>query len=138
MVKVEVRGMEALQARLKRTSATLAREAPKAVRVFAGEGMNEAQKRVPVVTGRLRSSAYIREVKRNQHRTDVRFGYEAPYAVFVHEIPYSGRTTRGKPGALRNGKGYKWLQRAFQKVKRNSASRVMDRIKHAVRTTWER
>ena len=46
---------------------------------------------VPVDTYNLKDSFFVDKVKRNQYRTDIIMGYnrynEAPYAVFVHEIP---------------------------------------------------
>jgi hypothetical protein len=97
----------------------------------AGRIMDNAQTRVPVVTGRLRSSAFIR--RRQKHKKDeIYLGYEAPYAKFVHEIPYSGKTTRGLVGAVRNGKGYKWLEKAAEFVLKGARVRLINKIREAL------
>lgn len=90
--------------------------------------MDEAQRTVPVVTGHLRSSAFVNVLK-----SKIDIGYSAPHAVYVHEVPYSGKTTRGKPGAMRNGQGYKWLARAAQKIFPGSAKRIAQAIAKAMR-----
>jgi hypothetical protein len=90
--------------------------------------MDTAQAKVPVVTGQLRSSASIKVLK---NAVDVR--YTAPHAVYVHEIPYSGKTTKGKLGALRNGQGYKWLELAARQVFAGSAKRMADAIRAAIK-----
>ena len=94
--------------------------------------MDEAQKRVPVVTGRLRSSAFTRDTKTGKRR-DISLGYEAPYAVYVHEIPYKGTTTRGLPGAMRNGKGYKWLQKSVTKALKGARERLINAMRAAMK-----
>lgn len=136
---MEVRGLEQLQAKLKKLAPAAARALETAlIQDVAGAVMKEAQRTVPVVTGRLRSSAFVRKVARNQYRTDLRFGYDAPYAVYVHEIPYTGRTTRGKIGAKNNGKGYKWLQRAYYRVRASAVNRAWNRVRSEVRKVWGR
>lgn len=120
--------MKALQRKLK--------DMPKAVRE-AGDAallneasltMAEAQSTVPVVTGHLRSSGYVRVYK-----SKIDLGYSAPHAVYVHEIPYSGKTTRGLLGALRNGQGYKWLERAIIKISAGSGGRIAAAVRRAMR-----
>ncbi len=98
MIRFELQGMEKIRERFKGLTKRGLDAMEAALIAEAGEVMNTGQTLVPVVTGRLRSSAYVRKVSRNQHRSDLRFGYAAPYAVFVHERP---------------GRGYKWLRRAL-------------------------
>jgi hypothetical protein len=97
----------------------------------AGAIMDNAQTRVPVVTGRLRSSAFIRDEKRKGKR-DITLGYDAPYAVYVHEIPYKGTTTKGLPGAMRNGKGYKWVQKAVNFALKGARERLINVMRAAM------
>lgn len=108
-----------MQRKLQRVKSALANELPKAFVDEANKVMSEAQNNVPVITGRLRSSAYVRTVARNQHRTDVRFGYDAPYAASVHENP--------------NSRGWKWLYNAFLKVTGGTKMRVAERLKRALK-----
>lgn len=132
-LKIQIQGLEPLRKKLEKLAPAAADALHAQVLAEAGSVMNEAQQRVPVVTGRLRSSAFVREVQRNQYRTDVAYGYEAPYAIFVHEIPYDGHTTRGLPGAVRNGLGYKWLQLAANKVLRGAPTRLASAVRQALR-----
>jgi hypothetical protein len=133
VIKIELQNMEKLRAQLGKL--------PKRAKDAFEAGMIEqaaailtaAQKRVPVVTGRLRSSARVAKVKRNQYRSDLLVQYEAPYAIYVHEIPYDGHTTRGLPGAERNGEGYKWLQKAADKVIPKIVPTVIKRIQAALK-----
>ena len=45
----------------------------------------QSQKMVPVQTGHLRGSSFIRNVGGKGFLADIVVGYEAEYAVFVHE-----------------------------------------------------
>lgn len=128
MIRVSVKGLPAIQGILKNLPKETSKELREALIDEAQGVIGEAQKRVPVVTGQLRSSAYVRATK-----TRVDAGYDAPHAVYVHEIPYDGHTTKGLPGAERNGEGYKWLAKAAQKMLRGARQRLARRLKLATR-----
>lgn len=132
-MSLNVQGMEALRKRFESVSNAMRATVEGHERSTAGAIMQEAQRTVPVVTGRLRSSAFVRERKR-KGAAACSFGYEAPYAVYVHEIPYRGTTTRGLPGALRNGKGYKWLERAAKKMAKNAVNLLRAAISETLAT----
>jgi hypothetical protein len=132
VIKLRVQNVEKIQRTLAGASEASARALRESLRRESGRILNEAQKLVPVVTGRLRSSAYMRGTERNQHRTDFDFGYSAPYAVRIHEERFSGRTTRNRPGAKNNGKGYKWLERAARRVMVGVRSRTAKFIRAAM------
>lgn len=130
-VNIRVKGLEKLNAKLKKLGPAAAEALNDGLVEEAGNIMNEAQNRVPVVTGRLRSSAFIRDNRKRTGR-EISLGYEAPYAQYVHEIPYSGKTTKGLPGALRNGKGYKWLEKAANKALQGVRVRLINKIRAAL------
>ena len=132
-IHLEMRGIEQLVKTLGEMNKRLTTQAEKAVIGIGQDVMGEAQQRVPVVTGRLRSSAFVRTHGKNQYRTDLHIGYAAPYAVYVHEIPFSGHTTRGLPGAMRNGKGYKWLERAARAAWPKAIRRATERLGELMR-----
>lgn len=122
MIKVQIKGLEATQRRLKKLSRTTDAAVENGLVKVAGAILNEAQEIVPVVTGRLRSSAFIEKTKRKD-RNEIRFGYRAPYALIVHE--------------RRTGRGFKWLERAardaLQRVKQSVAREV-----YAAIAAWRR
>jgi hypothetical protein len=118
-LKIEVYNLESLRRRLNGLGAK-AEDAFEASMVDEAQMViDAAQQTVPVVSGRLRSSAFVRKVARNQHRSDIRFGYDAPYASQVHERP--------------GGKGYKWLATAANRLLHGMSGRVAARIKAALR-----
>ena len=124
-ITVKLTGLEALQARLKRVQKVTADTTFRRLVVKVSACMTEAQKTVPVVTGRLRSTAFVRKQAANQYRQDLHFGYEAPYASFVHERP--------------EGRGYQWMRKAFLKVLRGrGVAEVKQEVIAAVRRAWGR
>jgi hypothetical protein len=118
-LRIEMQGLERLKASLHSLGRRVEAAAEAALMEEAGRVMGAAQKDVPVDTGRLRSSAFVRQVRRNQHRTDVAFGYTAPYAVAVHE----------RPGT----RHHHWLQHAADRVLAGLVGRVMRRVKAALK-----
>ena len=118
-IYVQVEGVEALKKKLAHLGKRAQAAFEDALILEAGAVMNEGQRRVPVVTGRLRSSAFVRPVQRNQYRSDLRFGYAAPYAIYVHEIP--------------GGRGYKWLANAVNATMRGRHGRMLAVIQRVLR-----
>ena len=136
MLKIEIKGMDELRRRLEAAGASLAPSAENAITYdVAVKTMDEAQTTVPVVSGQLKSSAFIRK-PRGGNNPLVSMGYEAPYAVYVHEIPYDGHTTRGLPGAKNNGQGYKWLQKAYVRTMRGAVAAAKERVKNDIKAAW--
>lgn len=122
MIKVSVANIDKLQQRLRAVNKTMQDKTSEGVFAFAGQVMQEAQKTVPVRTGRLRASAFIERMKRNQHRTDATFGYRAPYARLVHENPASS--------------GYKWFERAYFRIRNQIQALILKRVVDSVRRVW--
>lgn len=120
----KIKGLAELQARFAKTSAAMRETIEGHALATCGAIMQEAQRRVPVVTGQLRSSAWIRQNKRGKTSgfANASCGYSAKHASFVHDIPYSGKTTKGLPGAVRNGKGYKWLEKSAKAMSRSAVN----------------
>lgn len=118
-LRVEIHGIEKLKRRFEKLGRSVPAAVEKALIEEAAEIIGEAQKTVPVLTGELRTSAYIDRVKRNQHRSDVRAGYLANYASIVHEAP--------------GGRGYHWLLKAATRVRRGFKAKVLSAIRYAVR-----
>lgn len=134
MIKVELPDLRKISARLERLGPDAIEAFEQGLRADAQAIIDDCQhNRVPVVTGWLRSSAYVRESETARGRLALQFGYEAPHAVYVHEVPYSGHTTRGLPGALRNGEGYKFLEKAAKRVLAGFSERMARRIQAALR-----
>jgi hypothetical protein len=137
MVKIDIKGMPELRKRLEAAGASLAPSAENAITYdIALTTMDEAQKTVPVVSGALRASAFIRKPQGGNNPL-VTMGYEMPYALYVHEIPYDGHTTKGLPGAQNNGKGYKWLQKAYVRTMRGAAAKAKERVKKDIKNAWD-
>lgn len=76
----------------------------------------EANKRVPVETGVLRASSYVRKHETNQKSVVV--GYSSSYAIFVHEnleMVLKGKPRPSGLGVYWGPKGEaKFLERAIQ------------------------
>lgn len=133
MIKVELPDLRKISARLERLGPKAVEAFEAGLRADAGAIMDAAQAKVPVVTGWLRSSAYVRETQTQRGRLALQFGYHAPHAVYVHEVPYDGHTTRGLPGALRNGQGYKWLEKSAKRVLQGFSQRMANRVRAAMK-----
>jgi hypothetical protein len=134
VIKVELPDLRKISARLERLGPAAVGAFEAGLRADAGAIMDDCQQnRVPVVTGWLRSSAYVRETQTRSGRLALQFGYQAPHAVYVHEIPYSGHTTRGLPGAMRNGEGYKFLEKSARRVLAGFSERMARRVQAALR-----
>jgi hypothetical protein len=93
----------------------VAERLPRAVAVglygFALEVLRKAQRLVPVDTGFLRNSAFVRQPEWNGQGFKVSLGYRAPYAIFVHEGPHSS--------------GRKWLEKAFNAFSGSAALEII-------------
>jgi hypothetical protein len=69
---------------------------------IADQTIQEAKKQVPVLTGFLRDSHYVRSATKQGTVWTAVFGASAPYAIYVHE-----RSA---------GRGFKWLRNALSSV----------------------
>lgn len=134
-IRIKTHGIERLTKVLNKLEKGAKESAEDALVGIGQDFMDKAQTLVPVVTGRLRSSAFVRAQARNKNVTDVHIGYETPYAIIVHEVQFDGHTTRGLPGAMRNGMGYKWLQRAaistWPRALKKAISAIQAKIREA-------
>lgn len=117
-LKLQVKGLADMRKRMRARGNAASQALDKATVAELGAVMNAAQQTVPVITGRLRSSAFIRK-DRSTGRTDISFGYDAPYATNVHENPFS--------------RGYKWVERAWQKVRSGMLGRIGAQVKRALK-----
>lgn len=93
--------------------------------------MKESIKKVPVATGFLKNSSYVRSPSVSKNRAVVELGYQAAYALYVHENPRSGKTMGFSPSGIRYPPGkwatvgeYKFLEKPF----RSERSRIIDII----------
>lgn len=83
---LEVKGLDALAARLKGLGVAVGPAAGNALRVEAELMMTEAKRRTPVLTGALRASGHVTGPEGDAQVVTLAFGGPAaPYAVFVHE-----------------------------------------------------
>jgi hypothetical protein len=119
-MSLNVKGLDELRKRFEATSKAMRETIEGHALATIGAVMQEAQRTVPVVTGELKSTAFIKSTKSGNGTASAKSGYTAPHALHVHEIQYSGYTTKGLPGAKNNGKGYKWLEKAGKKMQRNA------------------
>lgn len=129
-MKLEVQNLNGVLGMLKRLPVAATKELEAGLVREAGRVMDEAQRRVPVVTGQLRSSAFVHNDRRKGGSLSI--GYDAPHAIYVHEIPFSGKTTKGLPGAVRNGQGYKWLEKSVRQALTGAKERLVRAIRAAM------
>lgn len=104
--------------------------------------MVAAQNAVPIYSGALRSTAFLRPRRRKNARW-WEFGYRSPYAAFVHDHPNAHTNEDGHPcacyatihrpvpGMLRNGQGYKWLERTV-KARGNMVAQAIEAVRRAI------
>lgn len=118
MISFKIQGMEQLQQTLKSMPKRVQNEMGRAMRDEAVAVLAKAQELVPYDTGYLMSTGDVRDVRKNQHRTDIEVSYTAPYAVHVHEDP--------------RGRGWKWLSKAFQARMSGLSRRIADRLRKAL------
>lgn len=86
MSKGNVKGLEMTIKNLTRANGRVRGALAQALYEEGAEIIRESQKRVPVDTGRLRSSAYVTPPESKITRDVVGLGYKARYASFVHEL----------------------------------------------------
>lgn len=98
----------------------------------------ESMKMVPVDTGNLKASAFTR-ASGTGFRTNVRVGYTAAYAVYVHEAPMKlqGQRRKGKQakGAYWDPQGRasnKFLERPYREKRKEILNEVGSEMKKAV------
>jgi len=113
MISFRLKGMEQLEKRLKSMPKRVQDEMGRAMRDEAVAVLAKAQESVPYDTGYLMSTGDVRDVRVNQHRTDIDVGYTAPYAIYVHSR-------------------FPWLLRAFQERANGFARRIADRLSKAM------
>lgn len=92
----------------------------------------EAQKRVPVDTGNLRASAYTRRAMEPGEKA-VEVGFEAAYAVFVHENMEQKLKGERRP----SGRGVFWGPRGRPKFLESALYDKMDEVLAAIRRRIE-
>lgn len=87
--------------------------------------VKESVKIVPVATGYLKNSSYVRPPVVTKNRAVVELGYHAAYALYVHENPRSGKTYGYSPSGRKYPPGtwamvgeYKFLEKPFRKERR--------------------
>ena len=143
MVSISLQGIDQLRAKLAAMGPNAQVELENGVVEEMRKVMFHAQRAVPVYSGALRSSAFVRTALRNQGRTDWTFGYQAPYALFVHDHPNAHPNADGhpcacyatihrpRPGMLRNGEGYKWLEKAVL-ARGDMVGAVFRRVRNAL------
>lgn len=143
MVSISLQGIEQLRAKLAAMGPNAQAELENGVVEEMRKVMFHAQRKVPVYTGQLRSSAFVRTAMRNQSRTDWMFGYDAPYALFVHDHPNAHTNQDGhpcacyatihrpRPGMLRNGEGYRWLAKVAE-ARGDMVGAVFRRVRNAL------
>lgn len=87
-VKVTIKGLNKVSAKLRSINAQLANETERALAAEAEIEMTEAKRRTPVLTGVLRASGHVQPVLRKGDVIEASLvfgGPAAPYAVAVHE-----------------------------------------------------
>lgn len=82
---ITLTGVEAMQQRLSALIRSVPQRVAAAFYQEAEIEMTESKSRVPVKTGALRASGHVHEPEILPHEILVRLGYDAPYAVIVHE-----------------------------------------------------
>lgn len=120
---LEIKGLDALGARLKSLGVTIGPAAGNALRAEAELIMTEAKRRTPVLTGALRASGHVTGPDVEAQAVTLAFdGPAAPYAVVVHEN-IAARHVTGEA---------KFLERPLLEALPGLADRIAARI----RKTW--
>lgn len=102
-----------VQATLKKKKRQVEKGFNIAIREVALEVLEEAQDRVPVITGFLKNSGEVEKISEDKYAVT----FTAPYAIYVHEIP--------RPPSS-NGE-YKYLRNALRVVV--SRDIVVDKVR---------
>jgi hypothetical protein len=95
--------------------------------------MKESIKIVPVATGFLKNSSYVKPPFIGRRYSYVEFGYHAAYALYVHENPRSGKTGGFSPSGHRYPDG-KWARvgeyKFLEKPLRNNQRKIVQIIRN--------
>jgi len=87
-ITVEIKDTKELQRTLEKLDKRAQAELKKALYAEAELIMTESKKQVPVDTGTLRSTGYVKQPEEKGDLVEVEMGYggpAAPYAIWVHE-----------------------------------------------------
>lgn len=143
MVEISIKGMDNLRKNVEALGPRAQNAFEEGIIAEVAKVMRKAYKLVPIYTGSLQGSAFLRERKTNDSR-DITFGYDEKYAVFVHEHPNGHMNGDGhpcgcyatihrpRPGQKRNGQGYKWLEKAINSIGQDFIGAVQRRVRSAV------
>lgn len=118
-VEVRVAGLGSLQKRFEEESRATRSAMVAALFQQSSEIMDDSQKRVPFVTGRLYRSAYVTKPRVSDSAPRSEVGYAAPYAAIVHEKNVSGED--------------KFLQKAFNKIRSRYVKDLLEKIRRNIR-----
>ncbi len=130
---LRIEGLDALQARLKKSTKTAARDLARGLNVEAERIMTAAKRITPVSPhgGDLRSSGHVKKpvIKRKSAFVELGFGGDASdYAQAVHEFPskFSPPSWQGKTSLNWNaaGTGPKFLEKPANAAKKGFGRRV--------------
>lgn len=121
-ITVQTKGVQSLLRKIDRLQKGYSRGVERGVYKAGLFLQRESQKIVPVLTGNLRLSAFTRKEGKGTG-TQVRVGYTANYAVFVHE----NLTARHKPG-----KQAKFLETPAREKRDEIAAIIANEIRQSV------
>jgi len=100
---IAVSGVKAIIGNIRRNERKLAAGAERGVKLAGLRLLRESQMRVPVDSGNLKASGFMRS-KGTGFRTEANIGYTANYAIFVHENVEMKLKGQPRPG----GRGRYW------------------------------
>lgn len=123
-IKIEIKGLDGLRKKLYRLPVEAMAEFQEALIDEATQMMSLAQEKVPVRTGRLRSSARVTGERGGRFKHAIVLAYDAPYAIYVHAKEHWATGERYAPTH--------WLQRAVEKRNKGLAGRLVRRVRNVL------
>lgn len=138
----EIKGLEALEKKLRKLGEVGVQEVKRTLYTEAEAIMTKSKALVPVVTGALRGSGFVELPKTSGSTLSVTMGYGGPaakYALIVHENPRAGKTKGVSP----SGKKYKryskvgqwkYLEQPFNQEAKKISRRVAVNVNKVVKS----
>ena len=114
MLKVVVKALGTFERKTRAQKKKYEQNISRALLICAMLLKRESQLIVPVDTGFLRSSCFVRQVPGSRHPKDVIVGYTAYYALYVHEDLYARHAPGTQAKYLTDP--YHRLQSDFQSI----------------------
>lgn len=125
MTEIRLIGIGALKKKLDTMRDQCIAATKSAIDVEAAQVFMESQNEVPVGSGELKQSGYLKEARKTGNEIVAQIGYTAKHATQVHDVP-----------AYHPSGKWQYLRDPLKRAAGGFVSRVSNRIFAAIRNGW--